>query len=227
MPHSKTEMLGIAERRAKVAALLAEGKRQFEIARLLGLNKMTVSCDIKAIEQEWRDAALLDFDEARGIQIARLEHLYAKTTRQWEKSMLDPKTVSKTKYRKKRKDEIDKDGSVIREGGMEDNGETLSVTVDKQHGEGDKGYISLLLSITDRICQLRGLFVKPGEMPTNPPVLRFEIHTPEQREEAEVIEHVPGPSMPPVSKIVNDSLVTKAPAQPDDEDDLAAQFAHL
>jgi DNA-binding NarL/FixJ family response regulator len=50
MPHSKAEMLGIAERRATVAELLAEGKRQCEIAAALGLNKMTVSRDIAAID---------------------------------------------------------------------------------------------------------------------------------------------------------------------------------
>jgi hypothetical protein len=84
MPHSKAKMLGIAERRAKVAELLAEGKRQCEIAAALGLPKMKVSRDVRALEEEWKKQALQDFDEARGIQIARLEHLYGTTMRRCE-----------------------------------------------------------------------------------------------------------------------------------------------
>jgi hypothetical protein len=95
-------MRSIAERRAKVAELLKRGLRQYQIVDALGLNKLTVSRDIKAIEQEWRDAALLDFDAAKGLQIARLDHLYGKLCIDWEKSR-QPRMSVRDKERRKAK----------------------------------------------------------------------------------------------------------------------------
>jgi hypothetical protein len=90
MPTSKRDTLKILERRAKVAALFAAGRKQFEIVTELGLSgaagAMTVSRDLKAIRKEWLRSSLRDYDAERGRVLAELGNLKREAFASWERS---------------------------------------------------------------------------------------------------------------------------------------------
>jgi len=60
------KQLEIAERRARVAKLLKEGKSQEQIAMLVGVNQATVSRDVKSLIEEWKAAGTEDIKIQRG-----------------------------------------------------------------------------------------------------------------------------------------------------------------
>jgi transcriptional regulator with XRE-family HTH domain len=59
----------------QVAELFLTGWTQQDIATKLGLAQSTVSNDLKAIQEEWRDSGVLDFDLARAVEVQKLLRL--------------------------------------------------------------------------------------------------------------------------------------------------------
>ncbi|MDB5306898.1 MAG: hypothetical protein JWO38_1100 [Gemmataceae bacterium] len=59
------------DRRVKVARGYLAGKTQSELASELGVTQACISLDLKAIRVEWRESALIDFNEARARELAR------------------------------------------------------------------------------------------------------------------------------------------------------------
>lgn len=75
MGRNTAETLAQEERRAEVARLYLRGWTQTRIAEFIGVAQPTVSKDLKALQQAWRDAALRDFDEAKARELARLDEV--------------------------------------------------------------------------------------------------------------------------------------------------------
>jgi hypothetical protein len=102
MPRSSAEALRMASRRSKVAALVLQGvTNQFEIANKIGLGdegQSTVSRDLKAIKAEWRQSTLVDWNEAKGKELARLDRVEAEYWAAWERSKIE-KESTRTKRR--------------------------------------------------------------------------------------------------------------------------------
>jgi hypothetical protein len=87
MPRSSAEELVIESRRTRVAALFLQGvKRQGELAQRLGVDRSTVSRDLKVLNARWKEAAVRDLDAAKGQELERLDLLESEYWQAWEKS---------------------------------------------------------------------------------------------------------------------------------------------
>ena len=73
-PHDRQKELDAVARRATVAGLMLSGVRgQKQIAAAVGVDQSTISRDIKAIEADWKKQAVVDLDEAKTIDLRRID----------------------------------------------------------------------------------------------------------------------------------------------------------
>ena len=61
--------------RQEITRLYLRGVSQMDIAAKLGVNQSTVSRDLKAIQKQWRESALINMDEAKQRELARIDEL--------------------------------------------------------------------------------------------------------------------------------------------------------
>jgi len=85
----------LARDRQRIAGLYLEGKLQADIAEMVGVSQSTVSNDLKAIQQEWLQSSLVDFNEARAREIAKIDKLEREYYAAWQRSCEDAETVTK------------------------------------------------------------------------------------------------------------------------------------
>lgn len=71
------EAVKIEERRKKVSSLYKRHQSQAEIARVLGVSQQTISVDIAAIRETWKQEGLLNFDEVKQREAAELDEMEA------------------------------------------------------------------------------------------------------------------------------------------------------
>jgi hypothetical protein len=90
----------LARDRRKTADLYLQGWLQADIAGFLGISQSTVSNDLKALQAEWLRSALLDFDEAKAREIAKIDRLEREYWAAWERSREDAETVRQEGSRK-------------------------------------------------------------------------------------------------------------------------------
>lgn len=86
MPTRSNKKLAVIERRQHVAELALQGLSQTSIAEHLSVNQGTVSHDLKIIRQEWRDSAVRDFDEARSVELQKLDLIERESWAAWQRS---------------------------------------------------------------------------------------------------------------------------------------------
>src|SRR5262245_40191136 len=86
MPVTRAKKTEVKRRREQVAELYIRGQTQCEIATALGVSQPTVSLDLKAIQQSWRDSAIYDYNVAVGRELLKLEHLEREAWKGWERS---------------------------------------------------------------------------------------------------------------------------------------------
>jgi hypothetical protein len=85
MPGRNTaEETKIIDRRQRVAALYLRGRTQTSIAEELGCDQATVSRDLASLRGEWKESALRDFDEAKALELARVDALESEAWSAWE-----------------------------------------------------------------------------------------------------------------------------------------------
>jgi hypothetical protein len=83
----------LARDRRKTADLYLQGWLQADIAGFLGLSQSTVSNDLKALQGQWLRSALLDFDEAKAREVAKVDRLEREYWAAWERSCEDAETT--------------------------------------------------------------------------------------------------------------------------------------
>src|SRR5262245_54441350 len=81
------------ERRQRVAAMYVRGASQMAIAAEVGVTQATVSTDLKAIRELWLKSMIRDFDQAKAIELAKLDHLESEAWKGWERSYADACTL--------------------------------------------------------------------------------------------------------------------------------------
>lgn len=75
-PNRRKHEVEMEARRRKVAAILLSGvSDQRTIADQLGVDRSTISRDIKAIEKQWQESAVQDIAAAKGKDLQRTERL--------------------------------------------------------------------------------------------------------------------------------------------------------
>jgi DNA-binding transcriptional regulator LsrR (DeoR family) len=87
VPHKKIIALHVAERRVKVAELYLHQKTQSEIAQIVGVNQGTVSTDLKAIQKQWRESAIVDLNEAKRRELERIDQVERAAWDSYERSL--------------------------------------------------------------------------------------------------------------------------------------------
>ena len=83
----------IARDRRRVADLYLQGWLQIDIATDLGIDQSTVSRDLKALQGVWLKSTLIDFDEAKAREIAKVDRLEREYWEAWRRSCEDAETV--------------------------------------------------------------------------------------------------------------------------------------
>lgn len=138
MAGSKRNQAEILENRAKIANLYLKGWQQKDIAVELGLSPATVSRDIKALIEEWRQSAISDIEEAKAKELARINRIEREAWEAWEASkQMETGHRQTTQY-----------------GGE---GQSASYAVTRRASPGDTKYMDIIRWCIDQRCKLLGL----------------------------------------------------------------------
>jgi predicted transcriptional regulator len=119
--------------REEIAKLVLQNWTQTAIANFLEIGQSTVSRDLQEIRRKWRESAIRDFDEAKAIELAKIDLLEAEYWQQWEKSK-QPKRSQK-----------------------HEEGDRTKVTVTEENRCGNPAYLNGVLACIERRCKLLGL----------------------------------------------------------------------
>lgn len=71
---------------AIAATLYVKGHRQTDIAKTLGVAQSTVSYYLKEIRKRWLEAQIQSFDQAKAVEMEKLNHIESKAWESFEKS---------------------------------------------------------------------------------------------------------------------------------------------
>jgi len=84
----------LARDRRRISELYLQGWLQVDIAAEVGVSQSTVSQDLKAIQKEWLQSTLIDFNEAKAQELAKVDNLERTYHRAWLRSCEDAQTVT-------------------------------------------------------------------------------------------------------------------------------------
>lgn len=140
------------DRRRQVAEMYLRGKMQTEIAAELGKDTATISRDLKAIRSEWRSSTLVDFNEAKNRELAKIDALEAEYLKAWERSIGTHTTV-KVEYREL----VPVEGEPESEAGAELR-QAVRRTEDTQQLNGNPAYLAGVMSCIEQRCKILGIY---------------------------------------------------------------------
>ena len=83
----------LARDRRRIANLYLQGWLQADIGKELGLSQKTISRDLKALHRVWREAALVDFNEAKARELAKGDNLECIYHEAWKRSCEDKEST--------------------------------------------------------------------------------------------------------------------------------------
>lgn len=86
--------------RRRIADLYLQGWLQADIAKSIGVAQSTVSRDLVALHGEWKKSALLDFNEAKARELAKVDRLEREYWEAWQRSCENAETVRQEGSRK-------------------------------------------------------------------------------------------------------------------------------
>jgi hypothetical protein len=133
----------VARDRKRIADLYLKGWLQVDIADEIGVDTSTVSRDLKAIRGEWLQSTLMDFNEARAQELAKIDNLELTYWQAWQRST-ENKEVESTK--------------VIESGKGEDRKpERLEAATRSEGQAGDPRFLQGVQWCIERRCKLLGL----------------------------------------------------------------------
>ncbi len=81
--------------RRNISELYLKGFTQAYIAEKLGISQPTVSRDIKVLQAQWRDSALMNINEAKQRELERLDILERTYWDAWDRSKGEVKTTTR------------------------------------------------------------------------------------------------------------------------------------
>lgn len=161
----------LARDRRVIADLYLKGNTQAEIADVLGCHQTTVSRDLKALQREWQTSSLIDFDEAKAQELAKIDHLEREAWLAYLRSQEDAETFVRKEKRP---------GTQVVKGAQE-----LTSTTTGQVG--DPRFLAIVDKCIARRCKIIGLDAPdrtevsgPGGSPlavtTSSDVIRVIVH---------------------------------------------------
>lgn len=93
MAHKRIKGVELAQRRAKVAELYLRQHTQQEIAKILGVDQSSISLDLKAIQEQWRSAAIIDLNEAKAKELERIDQVERAAWDSYDRSLKPVKVI--------------------------------------------------------------------------------------------------------------------------------------
>ena len=88
-PKPRRDKVEIANRRQKVAEFYLRGMYQADIAAEVGVDQATISRDLAGLRKEWLQSALVDINEAKAKELAKIDQLEVEYWAAWERSKLN------------------------------------------------------------------------------------------------------------------------------------------
>jgi hypothetical protein len=92
MAAPKRTKIQIEKDRVKIARWYLQGRPQSEIAEELGVSRPQISYDLRAIRKAWLESSIVDFNEARSRELAKLDLLESTHWDAWLRSISPKKT---------------------------------------------------------------------------------------------------------------------------------------
>ena len=139
MVQKKSKPTELTLRREKVAARYIQGQSQHEIATAFGISQTTVSRDLDAIRESWKQSAIRDYGLAVAKELAKVDRIERRAWDAWEKSLRPRVTVSNEKNAL---------------------GDKRRKVVEGQSG--NPSHLQIVLQCVERRCQLLGLYEAKG-----------------------------------------------------------------
>ena len=139
MPVSGNQRAVMTARREQVASLYLRGMSQQTIAVDLDIGQATVSRDLSALQKAWQASALVDVDEAKARELARIDELERTYWLEWEASKHDKEATATKKVK------------------AGEGSERLEATVRKEQRLGDPRYLAGVQWCITRRCEIMGI----------------------------------------------------------------------
>ena len=89
MAANKRTPVQIEKDRAEIASMYLRGMTQVAIAEDLDMTQQMVSYDLQRIQKAWQESALVDINEAKSRELARIDELERTYWAEWEASKED------------------------------------------------------------------------------------------------------------------------------------------
>ena len=140
-PGRRRSTAELARDRRKVADLYLKGWIQADIATEIGMSQKTVSNDIKALQKDWLNSALVDFNEAKSQELAKIDRLEREYWQAWERSCEDAETITEKARASKGSDRPD----------------SVEKTKQAKGQAGDPRFLSGVQWCIERRCKMFGL----------------------------------------------------------------------
>jgi hypothetical protein len=80
--------------RRRIADLYLQGWIQADIASEVNLSQATVSRDLSVLHTQWLRSSLIDFDQVKAQELAKIDRLEREYWDAWEQSCLDAETIT-------------------------------------------------------------------------------------------------------------------------------------
>ncbi len=152
MAAPKRTPIQIEHDRVEIARRYLHGETQAAIGRVLGMTQQMVCYDLKAIQAQWRRAAIRDFDEAKGQELAKIDELERTYWEAWAQSKEEKQTKSAAKEQGE-----GKNGTVKTKTGLRTEGR-----------DGNPVFLAGVMACIDRRCKLLGVDAPVKLAPTDP-----------------------------------------------------------
>lgn len=134
---------------ADIARLYLRGTTQAEVGEQLGISQKQVSYDLKILRERWQESALIDFNEAKARELAKIDTLEVEYWQAWNDS--------KAEFRKT---------SITREGA--DAKTIKSARSDTEERNGDPRYLAGVQWCIEKRCAIIGINAPTKIAPTDP-----------------------------------------------------------
>lgn len=140
-----------AEERKTIAKMRLLGNTMVQIANHLGRSTHTIQNDVKEIEAEWRESAMVSMDTLKSRELHKLDLWEAEVMEQWERSKNDrQKTVEEVRMLPARVSDDNPEKTLPAMQAVNSRTETEAQCADAK-------YMQLLLNIQERRSKITGL----------------------------------------------------------------------
>ena len=148
-PAGRSRRLELAQRRQRVAELYIRNRYQHEIAAELGCSQSTISRDIDAIEQDWRESAVSDMECRKAKELAAIDEVQRELWAAWKRSQADHEVETT-------------------EDGLTQQGAFTKTTKKREDQVGDPAFMAGIQRCIEQRCKLLGLNAPDKHALTDP-----------------------------------------------------------